>query len=113
MAIIAAKVRTVEEQAGVRGSLKAVWCRGGKDACKSGTDNGEISRRWYSAKAARIRAREVRAVERQIHERRIGVIAAKVRTVEEQAEARDSLRAVWCTHGKDTCKGGTDNGEIP
>jgi len=30
---------------------------------------------------------------RQIHERRNGVIAAKVRTVEEQAEVRDSMRA--------------------
>ena len=38
-----AKVQTVEEQAEVRDSLKAVWCKGNQDACNSGTDNGDSS----------------------------------------------------------------------
>jgi len=92
--------------------LKAVWCKGGKDACNSGTDNGEIPRHHYSAKAVRRRAREARVVERHVHERRKGVIAAKVRTMEERAEERDSWTAAWCKGGKDACKGGKDNGEI-
>ena len=37
---------------------------------------------------------------------RNGVIAAKVQTVEEQVDERDSLMAVWCKGGKDACKGG-------
>ena len=100
------------EQTEVRDSLKSVWCKGGKDACKSGTDNGEIPRQHYSAKAVRRRAREARVVERHVHERRKGVIAAKVRTMEERAEERDSWTAAWCKGDKDAHRGGTDNGEI-
>jgi len=91
-----AKVRTVEEHADERAILMVVWCKGEKDAHKGGTDNEEILRRRYGPKAARSQAREVRAAERQIHERWNGHIAAKVRTVEEQAEERYSLTAVWC-----------------
>ena len=86
MAVFAAKVQTVEEQAEVRDSLKAVWCKGGKDACNSGTDNREIPRRWYSAKAARSRAKEVRA------------------------EETDSWTAEWCNCGKGSNSGGTGRG---
>jgi hypothetical protein len=40
------------------------------------------------------------------------MIAAKVQTVEEQAEVRDSLTEVRFKGGYDASKGGTDNGEI-
>ena len=110
--VIAAKVRTVEERAEERDSLTAVWRNRGKDACTGEKDNGEIPRRRYSAKVARSRAREVWAVERQIDERRNGVIVAKVRTVEEHADERDSLTAVLCKDDKDAHKGGTDKGKI-
>ena len=41
--VTAAKVRTVEEQAGVREiHLMAVWRKGGKDEREGGSDNGEI-----------------------------------------------------------------------
>ena len=60
---IVVKVRTEEEQVEVRGSLKEIWCKGSKDTSIDETDNGVIPRRWYSAKAARSRAKEVRAGE--------------------------------------------------
>ena len=101
----------MEERAEERDSLTAVWRNRGKDACKGGKNNGEIPRRRYIAKVARSRAREVWAVERQIHERRNGVIVAKVRTVEEHADERDSLTAVLCKDDKDAHKGGTDKGK--
>ena len=111
---IARKVRTVEEQAEVRGSWKAVWCKRGKDACKGGTDIGEILQWCNGARVASSRASEERAVERQICQRRNGgLFAAKVRTLEEEAEVRDSLKSEWCKGGKDACNSGTDNGEIP
>ena len=65
--VIAAKVQTVEEQAEVRDSLKAVWCKGDNDACNCGTDNREIIRWRNGPRAARSQAREERAVKRQIH----------------------------------------------
>ena len=34
------------------------------------------------------------------------VIAAKIQTVEEQAEVRDSLKSVWCKGNKDECNSG-------
>ena len=37
-----AKVQTVEEQAEEGDLLTAVGFKGGKDACKGGTDKGEI-----------------------------------------------------------------------
>ena len=76
--VIAAKVRRVEKQGKERDSMKAVWCKGSKDARKGGTDNGEILRRRSGAKAARSRAKEERAVERQVRQRRNSVISAKV-----------------------------------
>jgi len=102
----------VEEQAEEGDLLTAVGFKGGKNACKGGADNGEILRRWYGPKAARSQAREERALEKQIHERRNGVVVAKVQTVEEQAEEGDLLTAVGFKGGKDACKGGADNGEI-
>ena len=76
--VTAGKVRIVEEQVEVRGSLKAIWCKGSKDASIDETDNGEIPRRWCGAKVARSGAKEERAVERQIRQRWIVVIAAMV-----------------------------------
>jgi len=68
--VIAAKVRTVEEQADERYAWTAVWCEGSKDACKGGTDKGEMLGWRNGATAARGRAKEERAVERHIHGRR-------------------------------------------
>ena len=51
-------------------------------------------------------------MERQIDERRNVVIVAKVRTVEEHADERDSLMTVLCKGDKDAHKGGTDKGKI-
>ena len=76
----------------------AVWCNGGKEAWKGGTDNGEILRRWSGAKAARSRAQEERAVERLRHGRSSGIIAGKGRTVDEQAVG-------WA----ERCKGGMES----
>ena len=59
-------------------------------------------------------ASKERAVERQIRQQRaVAVIAAKVRTVEEQAKVRDALKAVWSKGGEEACNSGTDNREIP
>ena len=53
---------------GVTGGM-AVWCEGGKDPCTGGTDKGEILAWQNGANAARGRAKEEPAVERQIHGR--------------------------------------------
>ena len=100
--LIAAKVQTLEEQAEERDSLRAVRSKDCKDACMGGTDNGEMLRRRNGVKAERSQAREERAVERLILQRRKGVIAAKCRTRRQGCMHR--MNGYWILRGRNGVK---------